>query len=346
MDKPLKILILEDSVDDVELIARELKRGGIAFVFSVVNKKHEFTRALREMDPDVILSDHSLPQFNSIEALKIYQQYQRETNTMAPFILITGTVSEEFAVQCIKAGADDYILKDRLKRLPSSIQSALEKARIERERMNFFNEIISNEAMMREAEQLAHFGSWQVDLVSGKHKWSDEGYRIFGYEPGGLQLTYETLLDHVHPEDRESLKATIDETVLHLNSYACEFRIIDRQGHIKQLLTHILVRRNPDQQAIRLSGFNMDVTGQKRQAQALALQNKRLIEIAWMQSHEVRGPLARLMGLINLIAGCQADLKLLNDLLKQVMVNAHELDAIIRKIVRNTESIEGIENVL
>src|SRR5258705_11980900 len=191
MDSPLKILILEDTLDDVELITRELRRGGIVFTYSVVNEEHDFVRALHEMNPDVILSYHSLPTFNSIEALKIYQEYRRETDTIVPFILITGTVSEEFAVQSIKSGADDYILKDRLKRLPASIQSALAKTRIERERTKFLNEIISNEAMMREAEQLAHFGSWQVDLVTGKHKWSDEAYRIFGYEPGGLQVTYE-----------------------------------------------------------------------------------------------------------------------------------------------------------
>jgi CheY-like chemotaxis protein len=344
MDKPLKILILEDSHDDVELIARELKRGGIVFTSSVVDEKHDFVRALHEMNPDVILSDHSLPQFNSIEALKIYQQYQRETNNMVPFILITGSVSEEFAVQCIKAGADDYILKDRLKRLPASILSALQKTRIERERLKFFDEIISNEAMMREAEQLAHFGSWQIDLVTGKHKWSDEGYRMLGYEPGGLHLTYETFLDHVHPEDREFLKNAIDETVLRLDSYACEFRIMDRAGNIKHLLTNILVKRNPERQALRLSGFNLDITEQKRQTQALAHQNKQLIEIAWMQSHEVRGPLARLMGLIDLLEGGQCDEKVLQELLKHLLASAHELDAVIKKIVRKTESIEGPNN--
>jgi len=346
MDSPLKILILEDSKDDVELIERELKCGGIVFHSSIVDERQDFIRALHEMKPDVILSDHSLPQFNSIEALKIYQQYHRETNILVPFILITGSVSEEFAVQCIKAGADDYILKDRLKRLPASIQSALAKTRIERERTKFFNEIISNEAMMREAEQLAHFGSWQVDLVTGKHKWSDEGYRIFGYEPGGLDLAYETFLDHVHPEDRDSLRNAIDDVVVCRDSYASEFRIIDRDGNVKYLRSHVVVKRNAEHQAIRLSGFNMDITEQKRQTQALALQNKQLMEIAWVQSHGVRGPLARLMGLIDLVEGYRGDENALMDLLKHILSSAHELDAIIRKIVRKTESMEGADNPL
>src|SRR6267154_4437962 len=301
MDSPLKILILEDSPDDVELIERELKRGGIIFHSSIVDEKHDFIRALHEMKPDVILSDHSLPQFNSIEALKLYQQYHKETNIIVPFILITGSVSEEFAVQCIKAGADDYILKDRLKRLRASIQSALAKTRFERERTKFLNEIISNEAMMREAEQLAHFGSWQVDLVSGKHNWSDETYRIFGYEPGGLQVTDETFLDHIHEEDRPVVKNAIDEAVLRHDSHPCEFRIKDKFGKIKHILSSILVKRDHKKKPIQLSGFDLDITHQKRQNEELALQNKQLIEIAWIQSHEVRGPLARLMGLINFL---------------------------------------------
>src|SRR5258706_3945950 len=162
MNKALKILMLEDSQEDVYLIERELERGGILFDAHVVDTKDEFEHSLYHLSPHVILADHSLPNFNSIEALKIYQQYQSETKLIVPFILITGSVSEEFAAQCIKAGADDYILNDRVKRLPASILSALEKTRIENERLSFLNEIISNEAMMREAEQLAHFGSWQV----------------------------------------------------------------------------------------------------------------------------------------------------------------------------------------
>jgi CheY-like chemotaxis protein len=339
MNEALKILMLEDSEDDVYLIERELGQGGILFDSHVVNTKDEFEHSLYHINPDVILADHSLPNFNSIEALKIYNQYQSETKIMIPFILITGSVSEEFAAQCIKAGAADYILKDRLKRLPASIQSTLDKTRIERERLRFLNEIISNEAMMREAEQLAHFGSWQVDLVTGNHKWSDETYRILGYEPGGVQVTYEIFLDHIHPEDRQLVKNLVDETVLHHDSNPCEFRIIDKSGKVKHILSSILVKRDHEKHAIQLSGFNLDITHQKSQTAALELQNKQLIEIAWIQSHEVRGPLARLMGLINLVEAQQSNEVNLRELLKPILGCAYELDQIIRKIVRKTEAI-------
>src|SRR5690349_19944751 len=154
METPLKILILEDSPEDLDLVERELKRGGINFISNVVKKKEEYEKALNDFNPDIILSDHSLPQFNSIEAMQIWKDFQKQKNVMVPFILITGSVSEEFAVQSIKAGADDYILKDQLKRLPSSIKSALEKVKLERERMNYLSEILGQSALMKEAEHL------------------------------------------------------------------------------------------------------------------------------------------------------------------------------------------------
>ncbi|HEX8039221.1 MAG TPA: response regulator [Chryseosolibacter sp.] len=124
-----------------------------------MTRKHEFQQALYEFRPDVILPDHSLPEFNSIGAMQIWKEYQTATNIMVPFILVTGSVSEEFAVQIIKAGADDYILKDRLRRLPASIRNALEKVRLENESRKFMSEGLSMSALMKGAEHLASFGT-------------------------------------------------------------------------------------------------------------------------------------------------------------------------------------------
>src|SRR6267142_287687 len=121
MEKELRILILEDMEDDAGLIDRALQKEKIAFTRLRVDTREEFTNALATFEPDVILSDHSLPQFNSIEALKVCQ----EMRLNIPFILVTGAVSEEFAVNCLKKGADDYVLKSNLSRLPMSIRYAL-----------------------------------------------------------------------------------------------------------------------------------------------------------------------------------------------------------------------------
>ncbi len=121
MTKPLKLLILEDSRDDAALMQVTIKRTGLDFRAKVVNCKKDFVEALDSYSPQVILSDHKLPDFRSNEALKI----ARQKLPGVAFILVTGTVSEEFAAGIIKEGADDFILKDRMARLPSAVKLAL-----------------------------------------------------------------------------------------------------------------------------------------------------------------------------------------------------------------------------
>jgi two-component system, NarL family, sensor histidine kinase UhpB len=131
MDHLLKILHLEDLPADAELVDRVLRKAKFEFEKKVVVDRPEFVRALHDFQPDIILSDHSLPAFNSLEALRI----TREEGFNAPLILVTATVSEEYAVNVIKEGASDYILKDRLERLPNAVQNALDKCLMEKERM-------------------------------------------------------------------------------------------------------------------------------------------------------------------------------------------------------------------
>lgn len=130
MEPEIKILIVEDSVDDVLLMEHQLRKEGVLFNTLIVEDRESYEKALSKFKPDIIVSDHSLPQFDSLAALKIFQSYKKIYNPAAVFILVTGTVSEEFAVQIMKSGADDYILKDRLTRLPSAIMNALEKNRL------------------------------------------------------------------------------------------------------------------------------------------------------------------------------------------------------------------------
>lgn len=124
----MRILSLEDLEDDFYLITRELKKSGLDFIAKRVDNKEDFSLALKEFGADVILCDHSLPQFNSNEALQIFHQW----NLQIPFILVTGAVSEEFAVSSLKHGADDYVLKTNLARLPNVIDHALKQKESER----------------------------------------------------------------------------------------------------------------------------------------------------------------------------------------------------------------------
>lgn len=127
-ERKLKILMLEDNPDDVGLIEHVLRKDNLHFIHEIVDTRDEFNEAIKRFKPDVVLSDHGLPGFNSREALKICLAER----ALTPFILVTGTVSDDYAIACMHAGADDYILKSNLSRLPSAIRGALKRRRLEK----------------------------------------------------------------------------------------------------------------------------------------------------------------------------------------------------------------------
>jgi PAS domain S-box-containing protein len=129
MKTALKILILEDNPTDAEIVKRLVQSKIPSSEFYLSKDKITFINALNEFLPDIILSDHALPQFNSMDALIMARQLYPNI----PFIMVTGSVSEEFAVDILKLGADDYILKDRMGRLPAAITTTLEQRRVSRE---------------------------------------------------------------------------------------------------------------------------------------------------------------------------------------------------------------------
>ncbi len=154
MKEALKILVLEDVPEDVGLIERVLQKEGMEFITQQVDTKEEFVTALKQFHPDVILSDHALPQFNSVEALRI----SKKDIPKVVFILVTGTVSEEFAANCIKQGADDYVLKSNLSRLPMAISNSLKQKSLESKKKKAENELRKqNEELVKINQELDSF---------------------------------------------------------------------------------------------------------------------------------------------------------------------------------------------
>jgi two-component system sensor histidine kinase UhpB len=161
MTEPLKILILEDSPYDAEEVMRRLELSA-KFVcgFRLATDKATYLQALDEFCPSVILSDHSLPQFDSKEALIIARGRYPEI----PFIMVTGTISEEFAIDMIKAGADDYILKDRMTRLPAAVIAAVQKRKVEAEKRRLEQEREFDRNNLKALINNTNDLMWSVDL--------------------------------------------------------------------------------------------------------------------------------------------------------------------------------------
>jgi DNA-binding NarL/FixJ family response regulator len=119
--KPLRILLLEDDPADADLVAETLLRGGMTVVTERVDSRDAFARALREFAPDVVLSDHALAQFDARAALGVLQ----EIRPTAPLIVVAGVLDEQTAAACVRAGAEDFVLKAKLDRLAPAIEAAL-----------------------------------------------------------------------------------------------------------------------------------------------------------------------------------------------------------------------------
>jgi len=145
MNETLKILLVEDNPSDAELMKREFVKSGKKFELRCVLTKAEFEKALETELPDLVLSDYSLPEFDGMSALNIVKQKKLDI----PFIIVTGSINEETAVDCIKAGAQDYVIKQHLKRLIPAVDAALENFRIRIEKELAKKQLDKSEAMSK-----------------------------------------------------------------------------------------------------------------------------------------------------------------------------------------------------
>ena len=224
MDKELKILIIEDVPSDAEAIENELRREHIPFHAQRLDTREAFLEALRNSPPDIVLSDFTLPNFNALEALHLLQEHHCDI----PFVLVTGSRSEEVAVECIKEGADDYILKASLRRLPSSVLNVLKKREAEREKAK------TEVALRRGEEQFRLITENSHDLISlldleGRFIYASPSYRkSLGYAPEDLAGT--DSFELIHPEDQPNVRKAWREALLNREERVVEFRARHQNG--------------------------------------------------------------------------------------------------------------------
>ncbi|HSI71235.1 MAG TPA: PAS domain S-box protein, partial [Gillisia sp.] len=197
MHNSLRILHLEDEPSDALLVSHALKQAGIKFDCKVVDTEEDFLTALNNFNPELILADHSLPSFNSFEALELLGNMENKI----PVILVTAAMSDEFAVNAIKRGAKDYVLKDRLGRLPSAIKNVLITQRLEKEREGFLVQLQQNERKFR---RLIENGTDAVVVMApdGTPSYVTPSVkRVLGYsEKEALELN---IYEIIHEDHRE-----------------------------------------------------------------------------------------------------------------------------------------------
>jgi two-component system, NarL family, sensor histidine kinase UhpB len=199
--KLLRLIIVEDSVDDTLLLLLELKRGGYETDHLRVETAEALEEALSENRWDLIISDHSLPSFSAPEALSVLNRSGYDL----PFIIVSSIIGEEVAVAAMKAGAQDYIMKDRLPRLVPVIERALYDAGIRAERKK------AREALKESEARFCRLAENAVDLIYRLHlipEWrfdyiNSSLINMIGYRPEEFYADPNLGLESIHPDDRQ-----------------------------------------------------------------------------------------------------------------------------------------------
>lgn len=300
--KGLSILHLEDDDMDAELIAHALESGGVACRIARVQTRDEFSHALETDGFDLILADYKLPSFDGFSALRL----AREIRPDVPFIFVSGNIGEEVAVESLKEGATDYVLKDRLSRLAPAAKRALREADERRARTRAEEEARELNEKLQSLVEEALVGVYIIQ-DSAYVYFNQRFAEILGYTKQELDVI--DLMETVHPDDvgrvRKNLEGLLEGRA---KTVRYEYRCLRKDGsrcHIEALGSHALYEGKPS-----IIGTAMDITDRK------VLEQQRADMYA-MVTHDLKSPLTTILGYSELLLEAKAD-RLDQDIQKMV----------------------------
>ncbi|MBW4674476.1 MAG: EAL domain-containing protein [Desmonostoc geniculatum HA4340-LM1] len=264
MSETLNVLIVEDCETDAMLVLGELRRGGFNLIWQRVQTAEQLRQALNSGSWDVMISDYRLPGFNAPAALEIAKQSHKDI----PFILVSGTIGEVLAVEMMKAGAHDYVMKDNLNRLPEAVRRELRDAQVRAER--------------KQAQKLLQTLASNIPGMIYSFVHHCDGSAGFEYISLGcldlLELTPDLVLENaslcfgqIHIDDRAVFYTAVRQSAETLKPFSHEWRLVTPSGKLKWVQTNARPesRENGD---IVWYGVLLDVTD-KKQVQELIIHN-------------------------------------------------------------------------
>jgi PAS domain S-box-containing protein len=261
----LKVLCLEDSPQDVEIMRELLVGAGYDLKMDCTAVEKEFVSFLRSSTYDIILSDFKLPGFDGFTALR----WAMEICPNVPFICISGTIGEEKAIELLKQGAFDYIIKDRLARLPAAMKRALDEVKEKEIRRRTEKELLSEQIMLARTESVAHVGSWEWDIATDTVIWSDELFQIFQRDPQEGAPSFAEHPAFYHPDDMARLQIAVEAAVNDGTPYVLELRAIRKDGETRVCVARGVTEMDPGGRVVRLFGSLQDITERKQSEVAL-----------------------------------------------------------------------------
>ncbi|MCY7332209.1 MAG: response regulator, partial [Pseudanabaena sp. CAN_BIN31] len=275
----LKVLNIEDSEDDSLFVLRELRRGGFNVVLERVETEAELRSALASQTWDVIISDYHLPKFDASAALQIVRQIGSDI----PFVVVSGTIGESSAVELMKAGANDYLMKGNLARLPEAVRREIREVQIRSERQSTKVELDRAKERSQLAIEGVGIGLWDWSVQTGSLTINEWWVKIIGYTIEELEpISIETWQQNIHPDDLQIANLALERNFLQeINSYECELRIRHKSGNWVWILDKgSVVEWDESAKPIRMIGTHIDITDRKQAELRVEMQNSILERIA------------------------------------------------------------------
>ncbi len=300
MEQEYKILIVEDFLPDCELTKREVKKVLPNAIFRNVETEGDFLRELKEFEPHIILSDYSMPEFDGLSALRLTIEH----SPITPVIIVTGSVNEETAVECMRAGAANYVIKEQIVRLGTAILKALEERKNNIERLKAREALIESEARYRALFNLSPVGIILQNESGEVIDVNREFSVILGY------TREEMLGQHISmitpPENIQYISDDI-ETIIADGSYKHEAEGLRKDGEVVNVeLTEARVVL-PDGSA-GIMTIIADITARKKYEKELILAKEEAEEMNRLKSsflanmsHELRTPMIGILGYSDLL---------------------------------------------
>lgn len=231
MANPIRVLIVDDSDDDANLIVRKLRSGGYAPEWKRVDTYPAMKSALEEKHWDIILCDYKMPNFSAPAALKLVH----EKNLDLPFIIVSGAIGEDTAVTAMKAGAHDYLMKDKLAKLAVAVEREIREATIRKEKKHTEELLLNSEQNFRHSLDNSPLGVRIVSADGENLYANNEILNVFGFEsldelnatPHEKRYTPETMIEY---EKRKALRKNGHDGPAHY-----EVGIIRKDGEIRHL---------------------------------------------------------------------------------------------------------------
>jgi len=333
MSKPLRLLQIEDSESDADMILRLLMHAGFEVFSHRVEDAAGLRHALEDPTWDVIIADYHLPGFDAPGVLRILQ----ECGNDIPCIVVSGKMGEETAVEMMKSGAHDYLTKNNLTRLAPAVERELAEAAGRRDSKRAQEELRGSEERLALAVEATQLGTFDFYPQTGKLIWSKFARQHYGVLPEA-EITYDTFLRALHPADRDRATQAVKDALRYENGgdYAHEYRTLGiEDGQERWLSSRGRVFFDSESQPIRMVGVIQNITERKRLEQQL-LQSQKLESVGRLAgsiAHDFNNLLTIINGYAHLVLAEMDPQNPLRDSMEELTKAAMQAAGLTRQLV-------------